>query len=94
MVYKDKKLLEMNNKMLETEKVIMDLQETISEKNEVIRGRDKAIKVKNTHEPSLKLELLETGSALLIEQSFFSPAAYSRRFNRPRSADQGPCCCR
>ena len=45
MVYKDKRLLELNNKLLETDKVIMDLQETIHEKDEVIRGRDKAIKV-------------------------------------------------
>ncbi len=47
MVYKDKKLLEINNKLLETDKVIMDLQETILEKDEVIKGRDKAIKVRS-----------------------------------------------
>ena len=45
MVYKDKKLLDLNNKLLDTDKVIMDLQETIHEKDEVIKGRDKAIKV-------------------------------------------------
>ncbi|ESO94726.1 hypothetical protein LOTGIDRAFT_160959 [Lottia gigantea] len=44
-VYKDKKLLELNNKILEQDRQVMDLQEYVSEKNEVIRGRDKVIEI-------------------------------------------------
>lgn len=44
-VYKDKNLLEMNNKVLEMERKLIDLQEYISEKNEVIRGRDRVVEV-------------------------------------------------
>lgn len=44
-VYKDKNLLELNNKILELERRLIDLQEFIGEKNEVIRGRDKVIQV-------------------------------------------------
>ena len=45
MVYKDRKIMELNNKNLDHEKVVLDLHELVSEKNEVIRGRDKAIQV-------------------------------------------------
>ena len=47
-VYKDKNLLELNNKILELERKMIDLQEFIGEKNEVIRGRDKVIEVGKT----------------------------------------------
>ena len=45
-VYKDKNLLELNNKIMELERRLIDLQEFVGEKNEVIRGRDKVIQVK------------------------------------------------
>lgn len=45
MVYKDRKIVELNNHVLEQEKSVMDLQEFIGEKNEVIRGRDKVVEV-------------------------------------------------
>ncbi len=45
MVYKDRKIMELNNKILDTEKHLMDLQEHIQEKDEVIRSKDKAIQV-------------------------------------------------
>lgn len=45
MVYKDKRLLELNQKLLDQEKQVLDVLETVHEKDEVIRGRDKAIKV-------------------------------------------------
>ena len=45
-VYKDKNLLELNNKILEQERKMIDIQELVGEKNEVIRGRDKVIEVK------------------------------------------------
>ena len=44
-VYKDKNLLDLNNKILEQERKIIDIQELVGEKNEVIRGRDKVIEV-------------------------------------------------
>ena len=47
-VYKDKNLLELNNKILELERRLIDLQEFVGEKNEVIRGRDKVIQVSIT----------------------------------------------
>ena len=47
-VYKDKNLLELNNKILEQERRMIDIQELVGEKNEVIRGRDKVIEV-NIH---------------------------------------------
>ena len=45
-VYKDKNLLELNNKILEQERKMIDIQELVGEKNEVIRGRDKVVQVK------------------------------------------------
>ena len=45
MVYKDRKILEMNNKVLEMDRRVMDLQELAGEKQEVIRGRDRVIEV-------------------------------------------------
>lgn len=48
MVYKDSRILELNNKILEQDKKVMDLQEFVSEKNEVIRGRDQVIEVSPT----------------------------------------------
>lgn len=47
-VYKDKNLLELNNKILELERRLIDLQEFVGEKNEVIRGRDKVIQVQQS----------------------------------------------
>ena len=47
-VYKDKNLLDLNNKILEQERRMIDIQELVGEKNEVIRGRDKVIEV-NIH---------------------------------------------
>ena len=47
MVYKDKKILEMNNINLEHDKKLIDVQELVNEKEEVIRGRDKAIQVRS-----------------------------------------------
>ena len=44
-VYKDKNLLDLNNKLLEQERKMIDIQELVGEKNEVIRGRDKVIEV-------------------------------------------------
>ena len=44
-VYKDKNLLDLNNKLLEQERRMIDIQELVGEKNEVIRGRDKVIEV-------------------------------------------------
>ena len=44
-VYKDKNLLDLNNKILEQERKMIDIQELVGEKNEVIRGRDKVIEV-------------------------------------------------
>ena len=44
-VYKDKNLLDLNNKILEQERKIIDIHELVGEKNEVIRGRDKVIEV-------------------------------------------------
>ncbi|CAL1543522.1 unnamed protein product [Lymnaea stagnalis] len=45
MVYKDRKIIELNNKILDQDKRIMDLQEFAGEKDQVIRGRDKVIEV-------------------------------------------------
>lgn len=45
MVYKDRKIMELNNKVLEQDRKVMDLQELAGEKQEVIRGRDKVVEV-------------------------------------------------
>lgn len=45
MVYKDRMIMELNNKILEQDRKVMDLQELAGEKQEVIRGRDKVIEV-------------------------------------------------
>ncbi|XP_055888049.1 kinectin-like [Biomphalaria glabrata] len=45
MVYKDRRIMELNNKLLEQDKRVMDLQEFAGEKDEVIRGRDKVVQV-------------------------------------------------
>ncbi|XP_046571680.1 uncharacterized protein MCAP_0864-like [Haliotis rubra] len=54
MVYKDKKMMELNNKILEQDRKVMDLQEFVGEKNEVIRGRDKVVEVSEV------MEILQT----------------------------------
>lgn len=45
MVYKDRKIMELNNKVLEMDRRVMDLQELVGEKQEVIRGRDRVVEV-------------------------------------------------
>ena len=45
MVYKDRKIMELNNKILEGEKVLMDVQEMVNEKSEVLRSKDSAFQV-------------------------------------------------
>ena len=45
MVYKDRKILELNNIVLEMDRRVMDLQELAGEKQEVIRGRDRVVEV-------------------------------------------------
>eukprot|EP00058_Branchiostoma_floridae_P004184 XP_002589672.1 hypothetical protein BRAFLDRAFT_64036 [Branchiostoma floridae] len=45
MVYKDRLVMELNNKILEHEKSALDLQEHVKEKEEVIQGRNKAIQL-------------------------------------------------
>ena len=45
MVYKDRKIMEMNAKILEQDKRIMDLQEFAGEKDQVINGRTKVVEV-------------------------------------------------
>lgn len=45
MVYKDRKIMELNNKILEQDKRVMDLQEFAGEKDQVIRARDKVVEV-------------------------------------------------
>ena len=54
-VYKDKKILELNQKILDNEKIVLDLQEHISEKAQVIAGRDKAVQVSNAQRSSSSL---------------------------------------
>ena len=44
-VYKDRKLLEMNSKLLEMDRRLIDVQELVGEKQEVIHGRDRVVKV-------------------------------------------------
>ncbi len=44
-VYKDRKIIDLNNKVLDHDRIVIDLQELVGEKEEVIRGRDKAIQV-------------------------------------------------
>lgn len=44
-LYKDKLIVDLNNKILELDRKIIDLQEFAGEKNEVVKGRDKVIKV-------------------------------------------------
>ena len=45
MVYKDNKIVELNERVTEQDQVIIDMQELVSEKDEVIRGRDMAIQL-------------------------------------------------
>lgn len=45
MVYKDRKIMELNAKILEQDKRVMDLQEFAGEKDQVIRGRNKVVEV-------------------------------------------------
>ena len=45
MVYKDHKILELDNCVTEKDKAVMDLNELVSEKNEVITGRNKVIQI-------------------------------------------------
>lgn len=45
MVYKDSRILELNNQILELERRIMDLQENLKEKDEVLQARNKAIQL-------------------------------------------------
>ncbi|XP_064489781.1 golgin subfamily B member 1-like isoform X2 [Ornithodoros turicata] len=45
MVYKDSKILELNNQITELEGKIMDLQENLKEKDEVLQARNKAIQL-------------------------------------------------
>ena len=44
-VYKDHKIVELNNRLMEQDQVIIDARELVSEKDEVIRGRDMAIQL-------------------------------------------------
>ena len=46
MLYKDKKIMALNNEIMDKEKQVLDLQEHINEKEQVVQGRDKAIKVR------------------------------------------------
>ena len=45
MVYKDRKIMELNNKILEQDQRVIDLQEFAGEKDQVIRGRNKVVEV-------------------------------------------------
>ncbi|XP_037580105.1 golgin subfamily A member 4 isoform X3 [Dermacentor silvarum] len=45
MVYKDSKILELNNQILELERRILDLQENLREKDQVLQARSKAIQL-------------------------------------------------
>lgn len=63
-VYKDKNLLELNNKILELERRLIDLQEFVGEKNEVIRGRDKVIQVNFVYHNSVKSRMVFQGGPL------------------------------
>lgn len=47
-LYKDKLIVDLNNKILELDRKLIDLQEFAGEKNEVVKGRDKVIKVLQT----------------------------------------------
>lgn len=44
-VYKDHKIVELNNHVTEQDQLVIDMQELVSEKDEVIRGRDMAIQL-------------------------------------------------
>ena len=57
MVYKDHKIVELNNRLTDQDQVLIDLQELVSEKNEVIRGRDMAVRLlrSNIAQQSTKL---------------------------------------
>ena len=46
MVYKDRKIMELNSTILEQDKRVMDLQEFAEEKDQVIRGRNKVVEVR------------------------------------------------
>ena len=45
MVYKDRKIMELNSTILEQDQRVMDLQEFAEEKDQVIRGRNKVVEV-------------------------------------------------
>ena len=45
MVYKDHKIVDLNNRLVDQDRIIIDLQELVSEKDEVIRGRNMAIQL-------------------------------------------------
>ena len=45
MVYKDKMIIELNNKILDSDRRLIDIQEFVNEKEEVINSRNKAIRV-------------------------------------------------
>ena len=45
MVYKDRKIIELDAQIEEKDRSAMDLRELVNEKEEVIRGRDKAIQL-------------------------------------------------
>ena len=45
MLYKDRKIMELNQQILDNEKMVLDLQEHVNEKEEVIQSGKRAIKV-------------------------------------------------
>jgi prefoldin subunit 5 len=66
MVYKDCKIVELNEQMTQQDRTIIDMQELVSEKDEVIRGRDKAIHILQTSIKE-KDELLRNHESIIVK---------------------------
>ncbi|KFM79036.1 hypothetical protein X975_07519, partial [Stegodyphus mimosarum] len=77
-VYKDSKILELNNQILENEKKIMDLQEHIKEKDEVLQQRNRAVQLMaedlGRKGQTVISELDETRDQMKIMQENFASA--------------------
>ena len=72
MLFKDQKIMQLNDQLLEYERKMMDAQETVDEKSEVLRSRDKAIQVR-------VVSSSETLSSWWLTSLFAIPAAAWRK---------------
>lgn len=75
MVYKDSKILELNNQILELERRILDLQENLREKDQVLQARSRAIQLM-TEDLSLRNkttvdDLDDTRAEMRLMQQYF-----------------------